>query len=198
MLRSITRRLWRRTELRVYCCRADQIENLPRSTAMRRDVLEDLQAYVPTDADQMPPNRYRDVARARLAQGHHLYTRVEDGLLVQYGWLIDRQTRSQDASLGMVFFPPPDSAVLYDYYTHPSARGRGLHFAALCQRLHDARDLTGARQALTYIYATNRVSIRGAERARFEYAGSLVMTRRGFLCRRRIIAASPDFKAGLL
>ena len=190
--------MWHRLELRVYCCPVERIARLPRVTTMRRDCLEDLEHYEATDADQMAPEAYREAARQRRAQGHHLYTAVEDGRLVQYGWLIDRQARGEDAALGQVFFPPPDSAALYDHYTHPRARGRGLHFAGLCQRLHDAVDLAGAQRAFTYVYSGNTASRRGVERAGFEHVGSLVTERRLLMRRRYTRPVARDFKSGLL
>jgi GNAT superfamily N-acetyltransferase len=198
VVRSAKRRLWHRRELLIFCCTAERIARLPRAGAMRRNAVEDLAFYQPTDFDQMPPDRFRAVARERIAGGHHLFTTVEQGLLIQYGWLIDRQTRAEDAELGQVFFPPPESAALYDYWTHPSARGRGLHFAALCQRLHDARDRAHAERAYTYIYSDNAASIRGALKVGFTQQGSLVTTRRFFVRSRFAIPATDDFRAGLL
>lgn len=165
---------------------------------MERDRVEDLQYYQPTDGDQQPAAQYQNAASQRLAAGHHLYTAVENGRLIQYGWLIDRQTQGDDAELGQTFYPLPDSAALYDYWTHPVARGRGLHFAALCQRLHDAYDLAGARQAYTYIYSDNAASIRGALKAGFQYQGSLITTRRLFARRREAVPAVDGFRSGLL
>jgi RimJ/RimL family protein N-acetyltransferase len=199
ILRAVRRRLWHRRELRILRCFASQIDALPRPTRLRRDHLDDLNAYRPTDADQMPRERYLEVARVRRGQGHHLYTFVEADRLAHYGWLIDGQERGEDEELGQVFFPPPRSSALYDYYTHPTVRGRGLYYDALCQVLHDARDLAGAEQAFIYIYSDNPGSLRVAEKAGFKHVGSLVLTRRFFLTRRFAVPApGMEFRAGLL
>jgi hypothetical protein len=190
--------LWHRRELRVYCCSVETIDRLPRPSLMRRDSPEDLEHYTPTDADQLGKRAYREMAEARMAVGHHLYTRVEGRTLVHYGWLIDRQERGEDLELGLVFFPPAGSAALYDYHTHPSARGRGLYFAALCQVLHDARDLAAATRAYIYIYSDNARSRHVAEKAGFTHAGSLVMTHRFFRRRRWARPVQEGFSAGLL
>jgi GNAT superfamily N-acetyltransferase len=195
---ALRRRIWYRRELRIYSCPADRIDALPRPARLRRDHLDDLNCYRPTDSSQMPLDRYLTTAKQRLSAGHHLYTCVEHGLLLHYGWLIDRQERGEDAELGQVFFPPPDSAALYDYFTHPAARGRGLYFDALCQVLHDARDLAGARQAYIYIYSDNAASTHVAEKIGFEYVGSLVATRRFFVRRRVARSARPDFRVEVL
>jgi RimJ/RimL family protein N-acetyltransferase len=196
--RSAKRRLWHRRELRIYWCPASRIAELPRSTLMRRDAPEDLEFFERTSDDQLAPEEFRRVASQRLAQGHHLYTLIEQGLLVRYAWLIDSQERGEDAELGQVFFPPPRSAALYDDYTHPSARGRGLHFASICQRLHDAKDLAGAEQAYTYIYSDNLPSMRGAEKAGFECVGRLISTKRFGIRRRYAVPLREGFRAGLL
>jgi RimJ/RimL family protein N-acetyltransferase len=196
--RAVRRGLWHRRELRVYVYPGDAIDLLPRPALMRRDCPEDLEYYAPTDASQLQRGAYRQVAERRMAIGHHLYTRVEGRLLVHYGWLIDRQERGEDLELRQVFFPPPESAALYDYYTHPSARGRGLYFSSLCQVLHDARDLAHARQAYIYIHRENVRSRHVAEKVGFTYVGSLVATQRLFRRQRRPRGASEGFKAGLL
>src|SRR6476646_9367023 len=91
----------------------------------------------------------------RMAQGFHLYTYVEDGRLLHYGWLIDRQARGEDGWVDQVYFPPPETAVLFDHFTHPLARGRGLYFQAMCRLLHDAREFACARQAYVTVFGSN-------------------------------------------
>ena len=60
------------------------------------------------------------MAVERRAQGFHLYSYVEGGCLLHYGWLIERQTRGEDGWVDQVYFPPPDTAVLFDHFTHLS------------------------------------------------------------------------------
>src|SRR4051812_40073208 len=95
IFRALRRRLWHRRELRILSCPAERIDALPRPSHLRRDHLEDLEYYQPTDSDQVSRELYLEVARDRRAEGHHLYTRVEGRLLVHYGWLIDRQERGE-------------------------------------------------------------------------------------------------------
>ena len=196
--RAAKGRSWYRRELRIYCYPAERISVLPRPRLLQRDCIDDLDRYERTEHAQMPADVYRDVARQRLAQGHHLYTLVEGRRLLHYGWLIDRQDRGEDLALGQVFFPPPDSAALYDYFTHPQARGHGLYRQALCQVLHDAHEHAGARQAYIYVYADNHASRHVVERIGFHYAGSLVKERRFFTDRHYAVAAHAGFEAGLL
>jgi RimJ/RimL family protein N-acetyltransferase len=197
--RGVKNRLWYRRELRIYCYTAERIAALPQPTLLSRDRFADLDYYERTEAEQLPPAAYLEAARMRMARGEHLYTLVEDGKLLHYGWLIERQTRGADAALGQVFFPPPDSAVLYDYFTHPAARGRGLYYQSLCQVLHDAHALAHARQAYIYVFGHNRTSRHVIEKVGFEYVGSLFKERRLSVTRRYAVAhGDTEFRTGLL
>lgn len=182
--RGARARAWKRSELRVYGLDLARIDGLPNPGLMTRDRFADLECYEQADRRQFTRDELLAAARERMGQGHHLYTRVEDGVLVHYGWLIDRQERGEDAALGLVFFPPPHSAALYDYFTHPRARGRGLYRDALFQILHDARDLAGAERAYIYVYDDNPASWRVVERVGFQHEGSLVKERRLFSVKR--------------
>jgi RimJ/RimL family protein N-acetyltransferase len=193
--RAVGRQLWHRAELRIYCCPGATIDALPRPGRLRRDCPGDLKHYQRTDADQLSPDRYRAVAERRLEAGHHLFTLIENDLLIHYGWLADRQERAEDVVVGQVFFPLPESACLYDFYTHPSARNRGLYYQSLCQVLHDVRDRATAGRAYIYIYQHNRVSTHVALKAGFEYVGSLLKTRYFFVNRRVGVAASAGFRS---
>lgn len=196
---ALKRRLWYTRELRVYCYTAERIKALPNPMLLSRDRFADLDYYERTEAEQLSPDEYRELARTRMARGEHLYTLVEAGKLLHYGWLIERQTRGEDAALGQVFFPPPESAVLTDYFTHPAARGRGLYYQSLCQVLHDARALAHASQAYIYVFGHNRPSRHVIEKVGFEYVGSLLKERRLLTTRRYAVAnGDTEFRTGLL
>ena len=50
----------------------------------------------------------------RLGEGHHIYTRVENGLLVQHGWLALEQTEGAFPDVGQTVAYPANTAVIYD------------------------------------------------------------------------------------
>ena len=52
----------------------------------------------------------------------------------------------------------PSSSALYDHYTHPSARSRGLIHHALCQLSHDVPAVAKTKQAYIYVYGDNTPS----------------------------------------
>lgn len=175
LLRAARHRLHDRRELLVYCCTADEIRQLPSPAHCRRDAWDDLNHLDAWSYADCTRDQYLAILRARRQEGtHHLYSIVEDRTLVHYGWVTYPQLRAPDAALGLEFVPPEKSAALWDYFTHPKARGRGLYLRTLWQCLHDAVEIDGARQVFIYVYADNTISRHVIERAGFLYRGSLV------------------------
>jgi RimJ/RimL family protein N-acetyltransferase len=192
--RATRNRLWVRRELCIYVCPAERVRELPNPRRLRRDHFEDLRSCAGWSYEDMTRDEYlQHVDERRRTGAHHLYSLVEDGVLVHYGWITSRQERAPDAAIGLLFVPPPESAALWDYYTHPSARGRGLYTDSLRQCLHDAVEIDGARQVYIYVYADNAISRRAIEKAGFEYQGSLVMERRLWKIRRYATFAARPF-----
>lgn len=179
LLRAARRRLSDRRELLIYCCTAERIRQLPHPSGCHRDAWGDLRYLDAWSYEESTRDQYLDIVSARRGEGiHHFYSLVENGTLVHYGWVTFPQRRAPDAALGLEFVPPEKSAALWDYFTHPKARGRGLYLETLWQCLHDAVEIDGARQAFIYVYADNAVSRHVIEKAGFEYRGSLVLERR--------------------
>lgn len=164
------RRLVRHTaEFRVYEMDAERIADLPRPSAMKRDDIDDILAYQPAEAWQLVVGAFMREALARLQEGCHIYTHVRDGKLLHYGWLIERQEKSTLTEVGQDYYPPPDAALLFDYYSRPEARGKGLYRASLCQMLHDAALIPGTRRVLIAVLADNGPSRHTIEKIGFSY-----------------------------
>jgi RimJ/RimL family protein N-acetyltransferase len=195
---ALKRRVWYRRELRVYCYPLEGSPPLPRPAIFERNRFDDLEYYERTDKYQPTPEVYRKMALERKTQGFHLYTFVQERRLLHYGWLIERQTRGEDDWVQQAYFPPPDTSVLFDHFTHPSARGRGLYFQALCRLLHDARDLAGARQAYVTVFGSNAPSRHVIEKVGFHHEGSLYKERKLFWSTRYSVGAHDDFRTALL
>jgi RimJ/RimL family protein N-acetyltransferase len=189
--------VWRRAELCVYVYRADRVWGLPRPQRMVRDRWEDLALFERTSRHfQLDRDAYSASVSERRTQGHHLYTFVEHGRLLHYGWLIPQQHQGDDARIGMRLYPDPGSAALYDFYTHPLARGRGLYTEALQQMVHEAIEVDGAAQVYIYVNDDNGPSRRVIENVGFEYLGGLVREQR--LWRTRRYATDPRLRTELL
>lgn len=185
ILSAVRRRIRDDRELRIYSASERRVRRLPRHRHCRRDAWDDLSCLDAWSYGNLTRTQYLDVVDARRREGsHHLYSLVEHGVLIHYGWVSYPQLRAPDAALGLEFIPPAGSAVLWDYFTHPSARGRGLYLNTLWQCLHDTFEIDRAQQAYIYVYADNAVSRHVIEKAGFEYRGSLVLERRLFRTRR--------------
>jgi GNAT superfamily N-acetyltransferase len=196
--RVARKRVWYRCEKRIYVYEADRIPSLPNPNRLRRDQVEDLRFYEQTASWQLSADAYRDAAKRRLAQGEHLYTLVDGDRLLHYAWLQTCHTLGEDTAVGQAFFPPPDSSALYDHYTHPSARGKGLFFQALCQVLHDVPTLAKTKQAYIYVYGDNGPSRHVIEKIGFRYVGSLIEDRRLSNVRRYAVSGGGPFRTALL
>jgi len=110
---------------------------------------------------------FMDEARCRIAEGMRVYTALRDGVLVHYGWLVPRQDEARFPYVGQTYRFPPGSAVLFNAYTHPAARGTGLHERSMRRRVSDAAALPGTRHVYTAMESHNAVSRAVAERVGF-------------------------------
>jgi RimJ/RimL family protein N-acetyltransferase len=161
----------------------------------RRDCWEDLLLYAPGSEQPQGREAFLQEARARLESRQHVYTLVEGCVLVHYGWLQERVSFARDDWVGLGCDVRPESSCLWDYYTHPNARGRGLYRLALCHTLHEAFELAHAQQAYISVYGENAVSRHVIEKVGFEYLGSLIRRKRIFFNQRYGIPNSADFRA---
>jgi CelD/BcsL family acetyltransferase involved in cellulose biosynthesis/RimJ/RimL family protein N-acetyltransferase len=163
--------LWSRREARVYAIRVDHVRGSDARAVVRRDVLEDLLAF-----ESLPgwSTREEFLSRAltRLQNGHHVYTRVEDGRLVHYGWMAEMQDRADLHEVGQAIALPPRSATFYEYFTHPSARGRGLYQRSVHEMLREAAAAPHIEWIFIWVLAGNAASRHVIEKCGFEYRGS--------------------------
>lgn len=175
LLLGPTRRVWSRTELRFYVFNADALRALPNPRRFHRDDRDDLQRYERLSFhDQMPKELFLSTSDERLRNGQHVYTLVEDGVLLHYLWMAERYTFSPDPKTGLAFLPPEGSSAVWNSFTHPRARRRGLFKQSLSQAVHDAVALAGAKRVYGTAVAENIASRRAMESVGFLYAGSLI------------------------
>lgn len=128
--------------------------------------LDDLQCFRQTER-WLSREMFIDEARRRIEQGMRLYTAVRDGVLVHYGWLVPRQEEAHFSYVPETYHFPAGSAVLFNAYTHPAARGSGLHERSMRRRVADAAALTGTQRIYTAIESHNTTSRAVAERVGF-------------------------------
>jgi CelD/BcsL family acetyltransferase involved in cellulose biosynthesis len=160
-------------EMRIYTFDVEKIAALPNPNLMNHNCLADLLEYEPTNSWDLTPSDFHRTAVERLSQGDHVYTRVEEGVLVHCGWLKERQEESFIFEVNRHFTLDPDSAVMFDFFTHPQARGKGLYQSAMKQMLHDAGRIPNTRKVYISVLADNIASRRAIEKIGFEYQCSL-------------------------
>ncbi len=193
--RAVRGIFWTRLESRFYVMTAERARGLPDPRPCRRDCFDDLNYFERFSYYQRSPEGYRELAEERRRDGTHLYTAVEGGVLAHYGWLREREAVRLNHRIRCAVELPPGSALLWDFATHPRARGRGLYRQTLCQCLHDAVELYGALEVYIYVDWDNRISRHVIESLGFEYQGSIMRERRLFRTQRSVIRAIPSFKA---
>lgn len=163
----------KKREMRIYTFDAGKIASVPNPNLMNQDCLEDLLKYEPTESWHLTPSVFHRLSFDRLSEGNHVYTRVEAGKLAHYGWLIERQEKSFISEVNQYFTLPPGSAVLFDFFTHPQARGKGLYQAAMSQMLHDAVRIPDLQKIYISVLADNGASRHAIEKIGFQYDCSL-------------------------
>jgi GNAT superfamily N-acetyltransferase len=109
------------------------------------------------------PRRFRDGQVCAVAR--------HDKQIVAYCWLA--YTPIPVAEIDRVVVPASDEVYLYDAFTHPGWRGRGLFTLMLRHLLAYARS-QGRRRALIFAEARNLPSCRAIERAGFEIFQTVV------------------------
>jgi RimJ/RimL family protein N-acetyltransferase len=97
-------------------------------------------------------------AHKRIVQGMKLYTSVINERLVHYSWLVPRQDRAWFPYVNQHYDFPSGAAVLFNAYTHPAARGTGLHSRSMRRRVADAAATAGTTRVYTAIESHNSTS----------------------------------------
>ena len=143
-----------RHEVRVYSIKATRIPGIDISMPIHRDALDDLLGYEPADT-RLPRQRFMSNSLARLKDGQHVYTFVENRRLLHYGWLAERPDDSLLSESHQPFAFPPNSAYLFDFHTIPEARGRGLFTHCLRKMLHDLAQLPETDKIYIMVTADN-------------------------------------------
>jgi RimJ/RimL family protein N-acetyltransferase len=176
IVRKLAKRLRRENlpagEMRVYQFRREMLKDLPNPNLMNRDNIEDVLKYEPTDSWHLSPVEFYRSVIERLSKGNHIYTKVIDGKLAHYGWLIEREEKSFFFEVNQTYILPPDSAAMFDFFTHPVARGKGLYQSALPQILHEAFQIPETKQVFISVMADNSSSRHCIEKVGFEYVRS--------------------------
>jgi CelD/BcsL family acetyltransferase involved in cellulose biosynthesis/RimJ/RimL family protein N-acetyltransferase len=139
--------------------------------------LQALMAFEPGESWQSRA-QFLSSALARLEQGESAFTVMIDGRLAHVGWLVPKARESHMTEVGQHMRFPEASAALYDFYTHPDFRGRGLYRRTIRQMLRHAFADPQLRYAYISVLADNRPSRHVIESLGFEHQRSYHLRQR--------------------
>jgi CelD/BcsL family acetyltransferase involved in cellulose biosynthesis/GNAT superfamily N-acetyltransferase len=178
-LRILGSRLWSRTEIRLYRLGTGEIPNLdgPVDQSIARDSIQDLLRYQPETRTALSRVQFASEALSRIEAEAHVYTCVQDGALAHYGWLNPVQQKSLITEVGCEYEYPPNTAVVWDFYTAPSFRGRGLYTRSLRRILRDLAATPGTDFVYIAVLAENGPSRHVIEKVGFKYYESIIRRR---------------------
>ena len=175
LIRRLKAATWNTKECCLYSWNRASVGAEQPHTTMRRDCLQDLLLFEPVEPWQPPQHEFLREAARRLKDGYHVYTYVLDGRLVHYGWLAEKQ-ENYPITEGPAFTLPPNSVLLFDFYTHPHYRGKGLYTKSLRQMFVDA---AAEKQHIDiFVLKNNAAEGRVIETAGFEYQKSFFERKR--------------------
>jgi RimJ/RimL family protein N-acetyltransferase len=166
-----TRAVYENVEYRVYRWQLFSLTGFPNNTQVSRDSFDDLLKFEESERWHDKVALLSDWKR-RLDSGAHVYTVSSEHRLLHSGWLRPQITRSNFSEVGQEFKYPPDSAGLWDFYTHPSARGRGLYRSSLQAILNDLSEEGLHHHAYIGVLADNGPSRHVIEKLHAGYQGS--------------------------
>jgi CelD/BcsL family acetyltransferase involved in cellulose biosynthesis/RimJ/RimL family protein N-acetyltransferase len=164
-------------EVRVYRGDRDVATRVGHDARIAENSLADLLCFEPGESWQSR-DAFLSSALARLERGESVYTICIDGRLAHSGWIAPHVTESFITEVQQRIALPAGSVALYDAYTHPDFRGRGLYRRTLCHRLREAFAIGTTQYAHITAVADNVASRHLIESLGFEYQGSLYFERR--------------------
>ena len=113
--------------------------------------------------------------RARLSDSTHCFVVVRSGRIVHSSWVTRSGAWTREIRGYMV--PPPGDAYVYESFTRPEVRGRGVYPLAL-EGICRWAATQGVRSVWVAVEADNPASIRAVEKAGFEEAVRVSYRRR--------------------
>ncbi len=160
-------------EMRIYryaLASSQQFE--PKAGRMEKNSIANLLKFYATESWQ-DKQLFASSVLHRLENGEHCYSFSSNNKLLHYGWLIEEQRDSFISEVQQNYQYPPKSAVLYDFYTSPCARGQGLYQENIKQIILDASMLENVEYIYISVKADNAPSRHVIEKLGFEYQESL-------------------------
>ena len=158
-------------EIRIYDYIAETSQEFRCNRILNRNSISDLLKFRPFNSSQSK-QEFLANALSRMERGEDVYTYVSDGQLLHCGWLAEGQKRVFLYGINQEFEFPRDSAVLFDFVTHPKVRNRDLCQDSLMQMLRDAVTLHKRRHIYVPVWANNLQLRKVLDKLGFRYQGS--------------------------
>lgn len=173
VLQRLSRCLPRRIEYRVYGMRIEPGADEPLADEITVNDLAALVRFEPGEPWQTRQG-VLGAALSRLERGEQLYTVADTQRLLHFGWLVPRQEEARFSEVNRLYRYPQPGAVLYDFYSHPSARGRGLYQRTIKRILIDLkRHAIESTWAYISVLSDNKPSRHVIEKLGFQHIDSL-------------------------
>lgn len=182
-------RLWSTRYLHLFAISREHAHPSGHDTVFRRNHWPDLEAFEQTER-WLPRSGFLATARERLDKGEDVYTLVEGGRLICYGWLRRHCQQSRYTYVDQTVIFAPGTAVIYNGWVHPEARGRRLHRAAQLQRIADAFTDPDGCYVFSAVEAANTAAYKSASRAGL-HPQAVLETRTRFGRQRKSASRSP-------
>ncbi len=183
-------RLWSTRRLHLFAIAREDAPAPSVDLRFQRNHWPDLEAFEQTER-WLTRSAFLASARARLDEGEDVYTLVEGGRLVCFGWLKRDCREGRYSYVDQLVSFPSGSAVIYNGWVHPAARGRRLHQAAqLCRIAATFADPNG-RYVFSAVEDANAAAYKSAARAGLR-PQAVLETRTRFGRKRKSVDRMPD------
>ncbi|MGI0116709.1 GNAT family N-acetyltransferase [Zooshikella sp. RANM57] len=160
--------IFQRHELAVYRLELTKEKASFQSTSIVKLLSEDELQFLEAWEDWQNVEELRQDFQKRMSEGELMFGVIEDNKIIAFAWLIPQAETSIFPMVKKHFHYPEGSAVIYNVYTSPMARGRGLYRAVL----HACISYSINKPNLKYIYQAiepaNKIPIMMADKIGFQ------------------------------
>jgi ribosomal protein S18 acetylase RimI-like enzyme len=138
-----------------------------------------------------------DFLSEAIAHGDRCYGLFVGNVLVSYSWYSTRPRRLPELDPSLTAYFDPSYAYMYNSYTVPKHRGRGLQGIGGAAAL-DAHVSQGLKGLVCYVWSSNLASLRACHRLGYETFGHILILRLGHrvVCRSTPACRQYGFRIG--